>query len=272
MVSDDPPRSHPSRRRLLWMVIAGVFSGVIVSAVALIFYAILGSQSHSSGAIDNSLSPQSMQELNELPYCEVAEKFDLPVELLAGVVLAEKQLNRDVTDAVQDSIAQFLILTQDENWWEDWANDSESKTSVDEAQRAQGGEWSSDVAMTGYAFSLGPAQITPRTAINACKELENSSAVCNQGVKHMVESMMDSRSSVEVAAVVLKAEQKQHLREAGIDVTNDLAKWATLYNFGGSIYRTQYAGDLNHKPNGFGAWIGGRAQDITQEVPCSPGQ
>lgn len=244
--------------------------GAVVAAVsALVIFVIFGSSNTTGSNNDPGLSEKSRSDLEALPYCAVAREYGVPVEVLAGVVLAEKQLNRGLSDAVQDEIFKIMLWIFGDRWWDHWANRSLDLAAQNENERLSAPEWSPLVKATGITFSIGPAQITPRTALAACEQMGRESPVCAGSTKSLIAALMSPEKSLEVAAVVLKAEQRNQLRLTGLDVTDSPGKWATLYNFGGDIFRSLFAGELDRGPNSFGRWVGHNAAEIRALTSCA---
>lgn len=255
------------RRRTVWIIVGAVIAACFLGFAALVLYAIFGPQSHNDNLAQTQLTQQSFSDLDTLPFCDVSSTLGIPAEVLAGVVLAEKQLNRDLTDAIQDSIANILLVTQNDEWWDSWAATSQAAARADEQKRLDSSDWSSNVAQTGFVFSLGPAQITTRTAISACATTEYRYEVCTHGVKHLVSSMMDPVKSLDVSAVVLVAEREKHLLVTGKDISDKPGTWAALYNYGGDIYR-HYFGSNDEKLNRFSQWVADRSTEISSNLNC----
>lgn len=202
--------------------------------------------------------------LGRLPFCAGIDRLDVPTELIAAVIVAENQINRGVADTIQDILFDGLVKYHDDKWWSAWAERSFQLTNEAETTRLVSNKWPADVVATGFVFSIGPAQITPRTALRACASLSNSPATCVGGVRHLVKSLLSDRGAVELAAVVLRAEATWHLEISGVDPSRDLALWATLYNAGGDYYRNARANGPNH----FGTWVAEHASIIGKTIGC----
>lgn len=241
--------------------------------LAVVAYGILAPVGKSGNEKDPGLTEQSKRSLESLPYCDVAEEYGVPVEVLAGVVLAEQQLNLDFVDVVHDDLFKVMLWlfgsTRWDGWWDAWADKSLTMAAQDAAERLSRPEWSPSVKATGITFSIGPAQITSRTALIACEQVASQSAVCSGSTRQLLEAMMSPEKSLEVAATVLKAEQQNQLRLTGHDVTGSPGKWATLYNFGGDIFRSIFADQLDRGPNAFGRWVDHNTAEIRSITACS---
>jgi hypothetical protein len=248
---------------LVWTVLT------LVLLSLLLVYVAVGKNSSNSAIMIPNLMQASRQELRELPFCYVAQTYGVPANVIAGVVLAEKQLNRDWSDAVQDGLFAILLYLRGNDWWQEWSERSLALASEELEARTKSSEWSRDVNWTGIIFSIGPAQVTPRTALRACKNAAKQPAWCS-GTKPLIEALLSESRSLEVAALILDDERKTHLRETGVDVAEDSAKWATLYNFGGDIFRARFDKDPNRGPNRFGKWVGDNRDEMDGILQCVP--
>lgn len=231
--------------------------------VALIFNIFVGCQSANS----EELSETSLAILKTLPFCK-SGRADVPPEMIAGVVIAENQLNRGIKDTLQDTLFEALLKYHDEGWWSTWHDRSSALARNADAARLSSNKWSADVVATGFVFSIGPAQITPRTAFIACGNVTNPPAVCLGSAKQLVNNLLEKGGAVELAAVILSSEASTHMKLSGIDVSREPALWATLYNLGGDYFRA------NHrvKSNSFGIWVANHMNKIREILDCGPGR
>jgi hypothetical protein len=92
----------------------------------------------------------------------------VPPEVTAGVFIAEELLNRGAVDITQDTLFHFLVRSRDDNWWTHWALDAMELADRAEDARMVSNKWPLNIVKTGIVFSIGPAQITPRTVLHAC--------------------------------------------------------------------------------------------------------
>lgn len=217
--------------------------------------------------MDDGLSEDSLRELARLPYCDVAASHGVRASVLAGVVLAEKQLNRDWSDAVQDGLFRIALALRSDEGWRRWAERASAAAQAGLAARARTTDWSRDVAWTGFVFSLGPAQITPRTALRACGNAPHAPDWC-AGVGSTIRALLDETTSLEVAALVLRDERETHLRATDVDVGDAPGRWATLYNFGGDLFRARFRDRPARPANGFGQWVERHQAAITAGLTC----
>jgi hypothetical protein len=130
-----------------------------------------------------------------------------------------------------------------------------------EPLRLQSNRWPVDLVATGLVVSIGPAQITPRTAILACAAVVPRPDACGRGVKDLVESLLEETKSLNVVALVLRYEATNHLKITGDDVTLDIGQWATIYNVGGNYFRKNQNGKVG-TANRFGQWVASEASAI----------
>jgi hypothetical protein len=234
---------------------------IVVSVVAImgVFYFMIGN------------SPLNLDgyhaKLRQVPFCEAGARLGVPPEIVAGVVLAEELLNRSAIDIAQDTIFQFLLNTRDENWWTQWGVDAMKLADDSEDLRILSNKWPPHVISSGVVVSIGPAQITPRTALRACAYLKETPSVCKEGTRALMRRLLDDLGAADVAAMVLRFEQEAHVAAGGIDLSRDVGRWATAYNFGGDYYR--HAFTERFPVNAFGRWVASNVEQIRLRLNCS---
>lgn len=247
-----------------WLIAGFV---LILLIICVVIFVAVGSNSSRSSINEPNLSASSILELKRLPFCEVGKKLDVPAEIIAGVVIAEKQLNRDWSDSIQDGLFTLFAYFFGDGWWQRWSDRSLNLANENLNSRKVSSEWSKNVAWTGVIFSIGPSQITPRTALQSCQAGGGDIEWCGN-TKKLIKTLLNDSGSIEVAALILKVERANHLEKTGIDISSDLGKWATLYNFGGDIFRARFKENPNRKPNGFGSWIANNQKEIQLILKC----
>ena len=236
--------------------------------VSVLVYIAIGSNTGKRAYFSPSLNESSVIMLSRLPFCNVGRQYGVPPSVLAGVVLAEKQLNRDWTDFVQDGLFMIFYYLFNEAWWQEWSTQNFEQATKDLSDWKMGANWSKQVSRSGIIFSVGPSQITTRTALTACQNSISKPSWCSVGTKRLIQALLSESESLEVSALILDVERQEHLQKTGIDAGSDFAKWATLYNFGGEIYRARFAFNPDRPPNGFGRWVGNNGNQITMLLNC----
>jgi hypothetical protein len=236
---------------------------VVAAGIAIVAAGGLGFMS-SSGP---SPEPETAPALSRVPYCDIARRYRVPPELLAGVILAENALNRDWKDTAQDVIFRFLVDHRDELWWSRWREQAMQLADLSENEHLAFNKWPLEVVTSGVVFSIGPAQITPRTAIQACAQTETSNEHCSSGTRALIQALLDDTASTELAAMILDYERRGQLKVTSEDVSCDIAAWSTLYNYGGGSYRKAAPGGTR-LVNAFGNWVHIRASSIHQSLAC----
>ncbi len=147
-------------------------------------------------------------------------------------IVAENRANRGIKDELEDAAFRFLLKEKDDEWWERWAANNMQMAEAAEEPHLISNKWPVELIATGLVVSIGPAQITPRTALRACQALRDK-PICEGGAKSLVSQMLDAVASIKVAAAVLRFEANEEMRLTGKDVSDDFAVWATIYNVGG---------------------------------------
>jgi hypothetical protein len=235
--------------------------GIIAIATALYF---------KIGSSPLNVNGAAYARLTQVPFCEAGARFEVPPEIVAGVVLAEEMLNRSAVDSAQDTIFQILVRTRDENWWAQWAVDAMKVADNAEGVRVLSNKWPPHVISSGVVVSIGPAQITPRTALRACAYLKDAPSVCKEGTRSLIRQLLDDAAAADVAAMVLRFEQEAHVASVGIDLSRDVGRWATAYNFGGDYYRRAFQGKF--PINSFGRWVASNVDEIRIRLSCPEGR
>jgi hypothetical protein len=213
------------------------------------------------------LTKQDISTIRRLPFCKVSETSGVPAPLLAGVFLAENKFNRDWKDTVQDLVFSGLLEVRDDKWWQEWASKGLALAEGVRSERQLSNKWPAEVVSTGIVFSIGPAQITPRTALRACDNAANRPRACSGGPKAIVSGLLDENTSVEMASVVLQFEAESYQVLSGREAKNDLGLWATLYN-GGAEYFSRPTAAHKQEANGFGIWVAAHADQINTALDC----
>jgi hypothetical protein len=238
-----------------WLIAAGIVGTAIMTAL----YFIIANRSRDLHDIWHA-------RLNQIPFCEAGSTFGVPPEIVAGVILAEDLLNRSAVDIAQDTIFRILLNTRDENWWTRWAADAMRLADDAEDLHIVSNKWPPYVVSSGVVMSIGPAQITPRTALRACAYLNQAASLCKEGPRFLIRRMLDELGAPDVAAMVLRFERDAHAASVGIDLSSDVGRWATAYNFGGDYYRRAFAHQF--PTNAFGRWVASNVDKIRVHLSC----
>ena len=186
----------------------------------------------------------------------------VPAAAIAGVIVAESTLNRNLVDRAQDAWLATQLALHGDVWWDDWARTWSRETERAAGARWVGNKWPVSVIASGYVMSFGAAQIQPRTALRACAGVTAAVPACTGGTKTLLHALLDEATSIGLAALVLQFEAVQWRDRTGRDVRADIAFLATLYSSGGEyVYASQGVG--GRKPNRMGAWLQPRLRPIS---------
>jgi hypothetical protein len=128
-------------------------------------------------------------------------------------------------------------------------------------------KWPLEVISTGIVFSIGPAQITPLTALKACSYTQPRPSICAKGVRSLVKELLTQAGSIEIAALVLRYEYLIHMKSTGKEISCNLGVWSTLYNYGGAYYRKAALGQMS-LVNRFGRWVESHSESIKAALAC----
>ncbi len=201
--------------------------------------------------------------------CDTAALTGIPPESLAGVIVAERTLNNGLFDNMQNVFVGHLLKAYNNTWWEEWAKSSETLATEMMNLRLISNKWPLELSKNGYVMSVGPAQITPRTAIRACEAIDSDVEACRGGVKGIVSNLLDFNRSIELAAAVLVYESLEYNKNAETVEVLPLALLGTLYNIGGEYYSKTFVTKFNTTTNSFGKWIERNAELLKKSLKCN---
>lgn len=221
-------------------------------------------------SIASGLHDHSIAYLNKYKkeFCKIANHTNVPPALLAGVVITEAELNRSVLDRIQDAMLIRMLQSKDATWWDQWQQQGERLAKKSIPFRMLSNKWPVELWHTGYVQTFGSAQVSPRTAILACKNLINKYDVCRIGVKGIVEKISKDPDGILIAGIVLDSEREQYQRVLNIDVSNSIAKWATIYNVGSDFVIMSHSNGYKLKANRFGKHVLNNYAYIDQLLNC----
>ncbi len=185
-------------------------------------------------------------------FCAAARTHNVPVDLLRAVWLVENT-TIGIKDSFQTALFELMTANLTEIWWNRWWQQLQSATTRSHETFVRQGKWAIDVIQLGGVFSIGPAQITPLTALRACEHDRIEGKECSTSVRELLASMLTLPGSIDAAARVLGYERQFHRQEAGEDIASNWEEWATLYNFGGPRFRNYYAARGGQRVNTFAA-------------------
>jgi hypothetical protein len=192
----------------------------------------------------------------------MALRSGVPAAAIAGVIIAESTLNRNLADRAQDAWLATQLALHGDAWWDDWARTWSRETERAAGARWVGNKWPVSVIASGFVMSFGAAQIQPRTALRACAGATAKVPACAGGTKALMRALLDEAASIGLAALVLQFEALQWRDRTGRDVRADFGFLVTLYSSGGEyVYASQ--GAAGRKPNRMGAWLQPRLQQIS---------
>ncbi|MBA7481231.1 hypothetical protein ES707_16701 [subsurface metagenome] len=195
----------------------------------------------------------------------IARKVDIQPVAIAGVIAAELTLNHNRIDYAQDLWLKTRLKLYDDGWWEAWALEMEQLATESRDVRLISNKWPISLVWSGYVMSFGPAQITPRTALLACKEFKDRPDVCEGSVKQIVSRLLREETAIKLVAVILSVEAKQWAKCSEHNARADLGLLATLYSMGGDYYRHRFGkSNPGIVYNYFGRWVSENGSRISK--------
>lgn len=217
----------------------------------------------------NALSDRSLDfiEENRQYLCSAATKSNVPSALLAGVIVAETELNRSLADRLQDTMLLGFLRFKDAQWWEQWNLTGKDLANKSAKYRAHSNKWPIELWRTGYVQTFGSAQISPRTAIIACNKLKLQYEECRLGIKGIVTQITKDPDSFIIAGIVLNYEKMEYQKKTKQEL-NNIGVWATTYNLG-SDYMIPLSSNVPRiRENSFGKFVHQNFSIIKRLLHC----
>ena len=238
---------------------------IIILVIVTISSFILSGESSA-----NDLQDHSVTYINNYKkdICQAASHTNVPPALLAGVIIAEAELNRSLTDRIQDAMLVRMLKITDIAWWDQWQKQGELLARKSKESRSISNKWPIELWRTGYVQTFGSPQIAPRTAILACKNLEKKYGVCRDSIRSIIENISKDPESFLIAAIVLDNERKQYQNSYDVDLSESIGEWATIYNVGSDFIIMSHSTDHQIKPNRFGRHVLKNYSYIDQLLKC----
>jgi hypothetical protein len=163
----------------------------------------------------------------------IADLFDISPVALGGIVAAEKTLLVGRVDAIGEELFGAIFGSLREQDLERWVNDQEAAFRSGEMDGRRGG-----VVRNPYLWTLGPAQVSFRLAVQyepmIAKQLDRP----QRGAKDVLEAVTTTPGNLEYAAALL-AEAQRAYADVGMDISTSPGVLATLYHLGAPTVRAR---------------------------------
>jgi hypothetical protein len=206
------------------------------------------------------------------PIGAISSARHVPQVAIVGVVDAERALNIGVADRIQDRLLRTWLLMHSELWWTEWADRNNRLAVRAEPIRLLANKWPANLVASGYVFSFGPAQLTPRTVLRACRVASDHRPPCDQTIKRTMRRLLSYLDALDLVGVVLDAEATEWEQRSQYPVRKDVALLGTLYSMGGEYYRHGHPDLRLPVYNDFGKWIAERCHTIAAAVHAPPNE
>lgn len=234
------------------------FKPVAKSQYVLVFFCVLS----ISGFVvmktrTNTNSALSFPYTHDLTLSTSASEFNVPSQVIVGVIVAEETLNRSFVDTSQDYLFRLLLSEKSDRWWEEWRKVWASRSKEAQKFSLRSNKWPVDLIRSGYVVSLGPSQLTPRTVFRACEYGQSRATICSSSTKDLLLGILDEETSIILTAMVIDYEATRWENYFETSIRADYAMLATLYSMGFDYYRVTYENqgkDVLHY-NHFGEWV-----------------
>lgn len=199
----------------------------------------------------------------------VAAEFGVSPVALAGIVAAEKTLLVGRVDALGEELFEAIFGSMREQDLERWAADQEAAFQ----RGGQGGRSAGSVVRNPYLWTLGPAQVSFRLAIQYEPSMAARAGRPRRSAKGVLEALTSMPGNLEYAAALLAEAQRAYLEIAAIDISGSPSVLATLYHLGAPTVRARRLRDeiaarsgsedgLEPRVNFYGAFVGQHAGQI----------
>ncbi len=163
----------------------------------------------------------------------IADLFDISPVALGGIVAAEKTLLVGRVDAIGEELFGAIFGSLREQDLERWVSDHEAAFRRGEMDGRRGG-----VVRNPYLWTLGPAQVSFRLAIQYEPMIAGQLDRPQRGAKDVLEAVTSTPGNLEYAAALL-AEAQRAYADAGMDISTSPGVLATLYHLGAPTVRAR---------------------------------
>lgn len=163
----------------------------------------------------------------------IADLFGISPVALGGIVAAEKTLLVGRVDAIGEELFGAIFGSLREQDLEQWVSDQEAAFRRGEMDGRRGG-----VVRNPYLWTLGPAQVSFRLAVQYEPMIAKRLDRPQRGAKDVLEAVTSTRGNLEYAAALL-AEAQRAYGEAGMDISTSPGVLATLYHLGAPTVRAR---------------------------------
>ncbi len=200
----------------------------------------------------------------------VADLFDISPVALGGIVAAEKTLLVGRVDAIGEELFGTIFGSLREQDLERWARDQEAAFQRGEMDGRSGG-----VVRNPYLWTLGPAQVSFRLAIQYEPVIARQLDRPQRGAKGVLQAVTSMPGNLEYAAALL-AEAQRAYGEVGMDISTSPGVLATLYHLGAPTFRARRLASENStrrargepliepQVNYYGAFVSRHAAEIAE--------
>lgn len=179
-------------------------------------------------------TPDGLSQFLIMRACATERELDLPPGIAVAAIRTERRRNYSMSDYLQDRYLEWILTEhRDAGWWEEWASGNERVAARNLAIKVRTGRWPVSVIRSSYIMSFGPAQITPRTALSACRRLPIVPD-CRGTVRELVVRILGTKAPGSIAATIIAFERNRFC-EGREKCELSIAELLTLYSVGADI-------------------------------------
>lgn len=163
-----------------------------------------------------------------------AAAFEVSPVALGGIVAAERTLLVGRVDDLGDDLFQAVFGSLRDRDLERWVRDRETRF---RQGRTEGGASGGSLVKNPYLWTLGPAQVSFRLAVQYEPAIARRLGRPERSAKDVLRAVVSDRGNLEYAAALLAEAQRAYLQIAGMDIADNPGVLGTLYHLGAPTVR-----------------------------------
>lgn len=165
-----------------------------------------------------------------------AASFEVSPVALGGIVAAERTLLVGRVDDLGDDLFQAVFGSLRDRDLERWVRDREASF---REGRSDGAASGGSLVKTPYLWTLGPAQVSFRLAVQYEPAIARRLGRPERSAKEVLRAVVSDRGNLEYAAALLAEAERAYLQIAGMDIADNPGILGTLYHLGSPAVRAR---------------------------------
>lgn len=179
--------------------------------------------------IDSSALQDIRTNISSIKY--QAKLYNITPEAIAGIIIAERSLNKSPANQFEEYYVQQFFLNKSESYLSKLAD--ATKKSV--AKRILEGESQQEFKFRlkhGLIWTIGLCQISIIKALEIDSLISRTNNQLKRTVKENIECLLEPSCNIKYCAFELSSIRDKYKKEAGLDISQNVAILCTLYNVG----------------------------------------